>query len=266
MIQLQKYGRTLHAQISLGTTSDDRILPNGYVQAFANFNDLVMLEKLDGQNCCFKKSGVYARSHTSPTIHPWDKPMRERWNLIKNDLDDLEIFGEGMYARHSIAYKNLESYYYVFGIRQKDYWLPWEEVKFYAEMFDFPVVPEIPLKTKLKDFYHDDVSENKLLEMWLKENLGMSWEDSVKTPGMLGGYDAISGEDASEGFVIRNSNGFYMNDGVIPVEYNEFNNLLKIVRHGHVQTDEHWTKTWKPATLVDYNKYGWYGYDYLGSK
>lgn len=24
-----------------------------------------------------------------------------------------------------------------------------------------------------------------------------------------------------------------------------------------------WTKIWKPATLLDYNKYGWYGYEHL---
>ena len=267
MIQLEKYGRSLHAQISLGTTSDDRFMPNGYVKAFAEMTDVIGTEKLDGQNGCFKKSGVYARSHVAPTELPWDKPMKERWNLIKNDLGDLELFGEGMYGVHSIAYKNLESYYYIFGVRQKDYWMSWEEVKFYAEMFDFPTVPEIPIKTKLKDFYRDDVPENKLLDMWLKENLGVSWEDSVKTPGMLGGYNAISGEDASEGFVFKNAEGYYMNDGVLPVEYNEFNNLFKIVRQGHVQTDDvHWTKTWKEAELINYSKHNWDSYSYLSNK
>jgi len=36
MEAIQKYGRSLHAQISLGTTSDDRFMPNGYVSEFAN--------------------------------------------------------------------------------------------------------------------------------------------------------------------------------------------------------------------------------------
>ena len=94
MNESQKYCRSLHAQISLGTTSDDRFMPDGYIEAFAKMDNLVLTEKLDGQNNCFKKDGVFARSHTAPTNHPWDKPMRERWELIKNDLGDLELFGE----------------------------------------------------------------------------------------------------------------------------------------------------------------------------
>jgi len=263
-----KYGRSLHAPISLGTTSDDRFIPKGFLKAFAEMDELVLTEKLDGQNDCFKKVGVFARSHAAPTIHDWDKPMRERWDLIKNDLGALEIFGENMYAHHSIAYKNLESYYYVFAVREGDRWLSWEEVKFYANMLDFPTVPEIPIKITLKDYYKgkETIDENKVLEGWLTENLGMTWEESVNTPGLLGGYDPITGADASEGFVIRNADGYVKNDGVIQVASNEFNNLFKLVRAGHVTTDEHWTKNWKEATLVDYEKYNWHGYKYLSNK
>jgi len=261
-----KYGRSLHARISLGTTSDDRFMPKGFLKAFAEMDELVFTEKLDGQNDAFKKVGVFARSHATITAHPWDKPMRERWDLIKNDLGNLELFGENMFAEHSIAYKNLESYYYVFGAREGDQWLSWEEVKFYAEMFDFPTVPEIPIKVSLKDYYKEGVDEDIQLAGWLKENLGMTWEESVNTPGLLGGYDPITGADASEGFVIRNAAGYVKNDGVIPVAKNEFNNLFKLVREGHVTTDEHWTKNWKEARLVDYEKYNWHGYKYLSNE
>jgi hypothetical protein len=44
-------------------------MPNNYVKAFADMPSLVMTEKLDGQNNCFKESGVYARSHAAPTVH-----------------------------------------------------------------------------------------------------------------------------------------------------------------------------------------------------
>lgn len=256
----------MHAQISLGTTSDDRFMPDGYVKAFAEMDDLVLTEKLDGQNNCFNKKGVFARSHTSPTEHPWDKPMRERWQLIKNDLNELEIFGENMYGIHSIAYKELESYYYVFAVREGDRWLSWEEVKFYAAMLDFPTVPEIPITKKLSDFYVEHEDENKLLEKWFVANLRMTWEKSVDTPGLLGGYDPNTGEACSEGFVVRNANGYATNDGAIPVASNEFNNLFKLVRQSHVKTDVHWTKTWKPATLKDYSKHGWFGYEFLEKK
>jgi hypothetical protein len=48
--------------------------------------------------------------------------------------------------------------------------------------------------------------------------------------------------DTREGVVIRNA-------GEFPVD--EFsNNVCKWVRPNHVQTDEHWTKNWKKATLI----------------
>lgn len=261
-----KYGRCLHAQISLGTTSDDRFLPNGYVKAFADMPSLIMTEKLDGQNECFKKSGVYARSHLSPTNHPWDKPMIERWEIIKNDLGDVELFGENVFGVHSISYRKLDSFFYLFAVREKGVWLSWEEVKWYAEVFDFPTVPEIQLKMQLKDYIKENknVDENKILSDWIFLNLGMTWEESVDTSGFLGGFDVLTGKDASEGFVIRNSDGFSKrNSGILNTEENEFNNLFKIVRKGHVKTNEHWTKTWQKAELIDYSKYKWDSYSYL---
>jgi hypothetical protein len=263
MNQSKKYCRSLHAHISLGTTSDDRFMPSGYVKQFASMDELVLTEKLDGQNNCFNKHGVFARSHTSPSAHPWDKPMWDRWQLIKNDLKELEIFGENMYGIHSIGYNKLESYYYVFAVRENGRWLSWEEVKFYAALLDFPTVPEINIKIPLKDFYKEDVDENKLLAEWFVKNLGMTWEDYTNTSGALGGYDLKTNESVSEGFVLRNAEGFETNSGILPVANNEFDNLFKLVRAKHVKTDEHWTKTWKPAKLIDYNKHKWYGYEYL---
>lgn len=264
MNESRKYCRSLHAQISLGTTSDDRFMPAGYVQAFAEeMEGLVLTEKLDGQNNCFNKEGVFARSHTSPTEHPWDKPLRERWELFKNDLNELEIFGENMFGIHSIAYSELESYFYVFAVRDGDVWLSWEEVQFYAALLDFPTVPEIEITTSLKDIFTETEDENNLLARWLTLNLGMTWEESVNTGGLLGGYDPETEAPCSEGFVIRNQNAFETNSGSLPVEENEFNNLFKLVRESHVKTDVHWTKTWKPAKLMDYETYKWFGYEYL---
>lgn len=267
MNESQKYCRSLHAQISLGTTSDDRFMPDGYVKAFAEMPaGHILTEKLDGQNNCLNKLGVFARSHTAPSVHLWDKPMWDRWELIKKDLGDLEIFGENMYGIHTIGYSKLESYFYVFAIRDKGVWLSWEEVKFYAALLDFPTVPEIEIKVKLKDFYKEGVNENKLLQDWFIANLGIPWEESVKTPGHFGGFDTIKEKIASEGFVVRNADSYTTNGGVIPVKSNEFNNLFKVVREGHVGTDEHWTKNWKAAKLINYSKYNWHAYEFMNSK
>ena len=169
----EKYQRSLHAHISLGTTSDDRFMPAGYVRSFAQKPALVLTEKLDGQNNCFNRYGVFARSHAAPSQHPWDKPLRERWQHIRHDLGDLELFGENLYGIHSIAYHALESYYYLFAVREGGRWLGWEEVQYYAALFDFPTVPEIPITTPLSALYDDKRDENRILADWLTANLGM---------------------------------------------------------------------------------------------
>lgn len=262
MNESQKYCRSLHAHISLGTTSDDRFMPNGYMKAFSEMKaGHILSEKMDGENNAFTKYGLFARSHTSPTESSWTKPLKKRWELIKHDLGDVELFGEGMYGIHSIAYSKLESFYYLFGAREKGKWLSWEEVQFYASLFDFPTVPTVEIKVSLKDFYVEGIDENKQLREWLRLNLGMTWEESVETEGHLGGSDLVSGKPCSEGFVLRNAAEFETNDGILPVAENEFNNLFKLVRGKHVKTDEHWTRNWKSATLINGEKYGWYGYE-----
>jgi hypothetical protein len=55
--------------------------------------------------------------------------------LIKHDLGDLELFGENLYAVHSIEYRKLPSHFFVFGIRHHDVWLSWEETAF-TPVFD----------------------------------------------------------------------------------------------------------------------------------
>jgi len=140
----RKYGRTYHFPFSPGTTSDDRINTN-YWQDIQQLKTIVHTEKLDGENNCMNKYGVFARSHAAPTTSPWTRDIRTKWALLKNDFGDLELFGENLYAIHSIEYRKLEHYYFVFAVRYHDQWLAWEEVKFYAALFDFPTVPELEL-------------------------------------------------------------------------------------------------------------------------
>lgn len=266
MLPSRKYCRTLHAPISLGTSSDDRFMPRGYLRAFAEAPEgLIISEKLDGQNNCLNQYGVFARSHTSPSQHPWDRPLWQRWQLIKKDLKNLEIFGENMFGIHSIAYRKLESYFYVFAVREGDYWLSWEEVKFYAALLDFPTVPEIPISRPLRAFFDGQNTEEQILAQWLEENLEMPWQKSVETGGKLAGYDPKTKEPCSEGFVVRHRAGFSSQNKLIDTAENEFGNLFKLVRASHVKTEVHWSKTWQAAPLCDYEKYKWFGYEYLGS-
>lgn len=222
----RKYGRTYHYPFSPGTTNDDRINP-AYWEDIQQIQTLIHTEKLDGENNCLNQYGVFARSHATPTTSPWTNHIRERWELIKNDLGDIELFGENLYAVHSIEYKQLESHYYIFAVRCLDKWLSWEEVKFYAGVFDFPTVPELliePVK---------DITKAKL------EGEIISW---AQEPSVFGSIDTQTNEDCTrEGIVTRNICEYPVNDFT--------HNVFKYVRKGHVKTNEHWTRNWRRAKL-----------------
>jgi len=170
-----------------------------------------------------------------------------------------------MFGLHSIGYRELESYFYLFGVRRCGRWLSWEEVEETALLFDFPTVPVLAKGVRLEQGPNDSMGEDKVLAEWLYQLLGMEWEDYVQTPGSLGGYNPETGEDTCEGLVIRSSAGFETKNGLLAVAENEFDSLFKLVRRGHVKTDEHWTKNWKPARLTDYAKHDWHAYQYLGA-
>ena len=149
--------------------------------------------------------------------NPWDVRNWEIYHRIKNDIEDgLYLFGEGMYAIHSIEYTNLESYFYIFGVRDNDIWIPWQSVEEYSYLLDIPTVPVL-FKGKVN-------TEKELKE--LVENL-------VSKQSKLGGE--------IEGVVVRNAGMFHNDDFK--------DNVMKWVRKDHVTTDEHWTRNWKKSKL-----------------
>ena len=221
----EKYGRTYHYPFSPGTTSDDRI-QHDYWQHLQKIPLLVHTEKLDGENNCLSRYGVFARSHVAPTTSAWTESIRQYWHSIKNDLGNMEIFLENLYAIHSIEYRNLDHHFYVFAIREHDQWLSWEETKFYAALLDLPVVPEIAVFTPGTD----RAAFEKEVQLLASES------------GLLQPHDVHTGKPATrEGIVTRNVNG-YTKDAFS-------HNVFKYVRKGHVKTDQHWTRNWKRARL-----------------
>lgn len=221
----RKYGRTHHYPFSPGTTSDDRINFD-YWEDIKAIDTIIHTEKLDGENNCLSRYGVFARSHAAPTSSAWSQAIRQRWELIRNDLGDVEIFGENLYAIHSIEYRKLEHHYYVFAVRIQDVWLSWEEVKFYAAMFDFPTVPE------LKSVKPTDETSFQKGVMRL-----------VAQPSTLDSYDTATQKACTcEGVVSRNADEYRIDDFA--------HHVFKYVRKGHVKTDEHWTRNWRRAKLI----------------
>ncbi len=109
----KKYPRTPHLPWSSGATSDDvRIVD------LAGFEGrrVVVTEKLDGENTSLYRDGMHARSIDS-RHHPsrdWVKGLQAR---IGYEIPDgWRLCGENMYARHSVAYDDLESFFYLFSV------------------------------------------------------------------------------------------------------------------------------------------------------
>ncbi len=226
-MQSRKYGRTFHYPFSPGTTSDDRINQDWW-RHINQIEHLIHTEKLDGENNCLSRYGVFARSHATPTVSAWTNQIRQRWQLIKHDLADIELFGENLYAIHSIEYQYIEDYFYLFAVRQGNNWLSWDEVKFYAALFDFPTVPEIILPANCRISAQD--YQSKLISTAAQDSL-------------FGATDVKTGKSCSmEGIVSRNSAGFSVDDFA--------ENIFKYVRQNHVKTDLHWKRNWQRAPLA----------------
>jgi hypothetical protein len=121
-----------------------------------------------------------------------------------------------MYAIHSIEYTNLKSYFYLFGVRDNNIWIPWEKVEEYAYLLGLETVPVL--------FKGVVESEKELKEIV---------DSLVSKPSELGGE--------REGIVVRSA-GLFHND------YFKYN-LLKYVRENHVKTTTHWTRNWKKSII-----------------
>ncbi len=193
-----KYPRTPHLSFSPGVGGDDIKLDSNII--FAN-SQVVVTEKLDGENTTLYPDYIHARSLDS-RHHPsraWVKALQAS---ISNDIPNgWRICGENLYAKHSIAYDNLTSYFYVFSIwNQDNYCLSWSETQEWSEILGLELPPVL---------YEGLWNKNKIKN--IAENLDL---------------------DKQEGFVVRNVEQFH-ND-------NFKSNIAKWVRSNHVQTNEHW--------------------------
>jgi len=213
---MSKYNRTYHLNWSPGSTSDDKI--SNSVNSLLG-KQIVITEKLDGENTGMTDDGVYARSHAAFTISPWSREVRLLHKLVVEDElgDGVYLFGENMEGIHSIEYTNLTSYFYIFGMRDNNVWVPWEKVEEYSYLLDIPTVPVL---------FKGVVNTQKELKD-LTEKL-------ASQPSELGGI--------REGIVVRNADHFHNDDFA--------ENVMKWVRKDHVQTTNHWTRDWKKAKII----------------
>jgi hypothetical protein len=124
-----KYPRTPHLFGSKGT-DDDKHLGEAESNRFIADESLIVEEKIDGTNVGihFTEDGQMAlqcRGHLiTGGMHP-QYDLFKQWAVVKRAvLDerlgcDFILFGEWMYARHTIHYRKLPHYFFEFDIYEK---------------------------------------------------------------------------------------------------------------------------------------------------
>jgi len=136
---LVKYPRTYHLPWSPGMQSDDRMLKS--LDRFVGQRVLVM-EKTDGENTSLYPNYIHARSIDGRN-HPSRNWVKNFWGQICGDIPEgYHICGENMYAKHSIAYDNLPSYFLGFSMWRGLTCLSWDETQEYFELMGI-VTPRI---------------------------------------------------------------------------------------------------------------------------
>lgn len=193
-----KYPRTPHLPFSLGRTSDDRVLSS--LAAFEGQHVVVTL-KMDGENTSLYRDGYHARSLDS-RHHPSRDWLKAFHATFAHEIPaGWRLCGENLFARHSLAYTDLPSYFMGFSVWNEDnVALSWDDTLECFELLGVTPVPTV---------YRGEFDEA------LVRDLAM-------------GLDTTR----HEGLVVRLSG---------PIRYEEFSqSVAKWVRPSHVQTDQHW--------------------------
>ncbi|WP_158839439.1 RNA ligase family protein [Saccharothrix deserti] len=133
-----QYPRTPHLPWSPGVSADDvRVVDLGGLRG----REVVVTEKLDGENTTLYADGMHARSLDS-AHHPsrsWVKGLQGR---IGSRLPaGRRIYGENVYARHSIGYSDLESWFYGFSVWDGDRCLDWDRTVRFLRDVGVPTPP-----------------------------------------------------------------------------------------------------------------------------
>ena len=124
-----KYPRTPHLFGSTGT-DDDKGLGRSESVTLISDRSLVVEEKLDGTNVGvhFTSSGrmvLQCRGHEITEGMHAQYDLFKQWTMTKRPIfesilrDRLIIFGEWLYARHSLHYRRLPHYFFEFDIYDK---------------------------------------------------------------------------------------------------------------------------------------------------
>ena len=216
---LSKYPRTPHLPFSSSKTADD--ISGEDWSFFSDKLEVIVTEKMDGECTTFYGNRFHARSMDSQ-FHPSRGWVAGLWGGISWMIPEWRrVVLENVYAEHSIRYDALETF--AFGICVIDLLdesgsgslngvptvLGWDET---VEIFEEYGITPVPVLHR-----------------------GLANLEELR--GIYGALDFNN----QEGIVVRTAGRF--------LEEDFGKNVGKAVRPGHVQTDEHWMRTWKPNSM-----------------
>lgn len=193
-----KHPRSMHLPWSAGVASDDKIQHD---LSKLMDGEVVVTEKLDGEQTTMYRDHIHARS-VDGVGHPSRDWVKNLWSQIAYNIPDgWRVCGENMFARHSIAYDNLSSYFFVHSIwDDRNRALDWDDTLEWADLLGLEVVPTL---------WRGQWDETAVRACW--------------TPAV---------HDTQEGYVVRST-------CMIPLREFPYR-VAKFVRPGHVQTTRHW--------------------------
>lgn len=193
-----KYPRTYHLPWSEGMTDDDRMIKS--MDPFVG-KRVIVTEKMDGENTTGYKDYMHARS-VDGRSHLSREWVKNFWYQRSFELPDgWRVCGENLYAKHSIHYHDLNTYFQGFSIWDNmNMCLDWDETLEWFQLLEIEPV---------KVLYDGIFDEDKIKNLWHPRKWG-----------------------TSEGYVLRVADKF---------AYGDFRNCVgKYVRKNHVQTVKHW--------------------------
>ena len=200
---LYKHPRIKHAPWSKSVSYDDKIMFDYSI--FYNRRVIISL-KYDGENTSGYYNGIsHARSMDSK-YHPSRTWFKNWWAERCYKLNfGWRVCGENLFAKHSIHYTDLKSYFYGFGVyNENNVLLNWDDSLIIFEQLEIEPVEVVFDGIFTKEFAREL---------------------------QYGKFDYLL-NDQNEGYVIRLAD---------EINYDDFSNsVMKVVRDGHVQTNEHW--------------------------
>lgn len=197
---MKKYGRIFHLPSSPGVGNDDKIIRD--LTHLESAPQVVFTERMDGENTTIFAGGCHARSLDSGYHVSRDWMKAYAAGTAPRLADDERIVGEYPFARHSIPYDALPSYFLGFA------WIVGDEVQSWDDTIDrFRELGIAPVPVLYRGRF-----------------------DAAAVQAMVDALDL----ERQEGFVVRSVASF--------LETQMATQIAKYVRAGHVQSDTHWTK------------------------